>query len=247
MQSALKSLGVCLLAGVLLAPAVASAAVQITGTRVIYPAGEREVVVRLNNASDRPALVQAWLDSGDASVQPGVEQLPFVVLPPLVRVEARKGQALRIAKAGGQLPPDRESVFWLNVLDVPPKVANAAAQNVMQLAFRTRLKLFYRPDNLPGTPEAAAEALTWVVVPHGKGFALRVRNEAAYHVSFSQIALKVGTKTYRVDAGGMVDPRAMEDFPLKALTSRSGTGEVVANWLDDFGASREQHYALQSQ
>lgn len=245
MQGALKRLGRCLLAGALLVPILANAAVQITGTRVIYPAAEREVVVRLNNASDRPALVQSWLDSGDASVQPGVEQLPFVVLPPLARVEARKGQALRIAHVGGVLAQDRESVFWLNVLDVPPKADTSADQNVVQLAFRTRLKLFYRPDGLPGSPTASAEKLSWTVVPHGKSFALRVRNDSAYHVSFSEIGLKAGSKTYNVDAGGMVAPRSTEDFSLVGLSVRPSAGEVEAKWLDDFGASREQHYTLQ--
>ncbi|MFI8482758.1 fimbria/pilus periplasmic chaperone [Pseudomonas sp. NPDC078700] len=245
MQGVLKNLGRCLLVGVLLVPILANAAVQITGTRIIYPAAEREVVVRLTNASDRPALVQAWLDSGDASVQPGVEQLPFVVLPPLVRVEARKGQALRIAHVGGELAQDRESVFWLNVLDVPPKADTSAGQNVVQLAFRTRLKLFYRPEGLPGNPTASVEDLHWSVVPNGKGFALRVRNDSAYHVSFNEIGLKAGSKTYNVDAGGMVAPRSSEDFLLVGLNAPPSAGEVEAKWLDDFGASREQRYTLQ--
>ncbi len=45
---------------------------------------------------------------------------------------------------------DRESVFWFNVLEVPPKpdAAKATNQSLLQLAFRTRIKLFYRPKGI---------------------------------------------------------------------------------------------------
>ncbi len=54
--------------------------------------------------------------------------------------------------ASSVLPKDRESVFWFNVLEVPPKpdAATVANQSLLQLAFRTRIKLFYRPEALKG-------------------------------------------------------------------------------------------------
>ncbi|VTR34364.1 putative chaperone protein EcpD [Serratia fonticola] len=38
-----------------------------------------------------------------------------------------KGQALRIARTGGGLPSNRESLFWLNVLEIPPKASQKIA------------------------------------------------------------------------------------------------------------------------
>ena len=43
---------------------VAHAGVQITGTRVIYPADQREVSVNVVNNDKSPRLLQAWVDSG---------------------------------------------------------------------------------------------------------------------------------------------------------------------------------------
>lgn len=48
-----------LLALPLIAP-VAQANVVIAGTRVIYPADQREVTLRLDNRGELPALVQVW-------------------------------------------------------------------------------------------------------------------------------------------------------------------------------------------
>lgn len=43
----------------------ANANVIITSTRVIYPAGQKNVIVKLENNDDSAALVQAWIDNGN--------------------------------------------------------------------------------------------------------------------------------------------------------------------------------------
>jgi chaperone protein EcpD len=220
------------------------ASVQVMGTRFVYPEGGREVIVELNNESVKPSLVQTWIDAGDATAMPGADKVPFTVIPPLTRIEANKGQSLRILHTEGALPKDRESVFWLNVLDIPPKADDVKDKNVMQLAFRTRLKLFYRPANLEGSPKEAAEKLQWSVVKIDKGYAARARNTSGYHVSLSRVELKSAGKVYEDATGGMVAPGATHDFPLKGLSAAPGKAEIKGEWLDDFGAARTQQYPL---
>ncbi|WP_324050354.1 fimbria/pilus periplasmic chaperone [Aeromonas caviae] len=135
---------------VLLLPLQTWGHVQISGTRVIYPANAREVTLELTNKGSSPSLVQVWIDAGDRRIRPGAEALPFLVTPPITRIEAQRGQSLRLAYVGQGLPQDRESVFWLNVLEVPPSVKSTqAGQNLVQLAFRSRIKMFYRPSGHP--------------------------------------------------------------------------------------------------
>lgn len=232
------------LLGLVAVSAQSLASVQIMGTRFVYPANEREIVVSLSNDSGSPALLQSWLDSGNPKAKPGSENLPFAVIPPLIRVEAHKGQALRIMQISNQLPTDHESVFWLNVLDIPPKSAKVAGQNSMQLAFRSRVKLFYRPDGLKGKPQDAAKTLTWSLARAGAGYVLRAHNSSAYHVSFSEVSLTGGAQTYSCKEGGMVAPGGSADFPLKGLNAPVGSGKVQAIWIDDYGATRQQHYTF---
>nr|WP_300310319.1 fimbria/pilus periplasmic chaperone [Halomonas sp.] len=238
-------LSTALLCAVLLLPAMAQAAIQVQGTRFVYPAGEREITVNLNNTGNQPSLVQVWLDSGNPDSQPGAENLPFALLPPVTRVEARQGQALRIAYVGSGLPQDRESVFWLNVLDIPPEASSQKGQNILQFAFRSRFKLFFRPDGLQGQPEDAAKAVSWSLVPMSGGYALKATNRSAYHVSFSQVALNTGGQRYVADASdGMVAPGASQEFLLKGMTTPAARGSVEAQWINDFGASQSQDYSL---
>src|SRR3546814_9447820 len=64
MKSLLCALGAALMA-LSAATGVANASVVIAGTRVVFPAANGEVTVRLNNNGEQPALVEAWIDNGD--------------------------------------------------------------------------------------------------------------------------------------------------------------------------------------
>jgi len=218
----------------------AHANVIISGTRVVFPAKDGEVTVRLTNNNSRPALVEAWIDAGDEHSTPDKVNTPFVVTPPLFRMEANKEQNLRIIATAATLPSDRESLFWLNVLEIPPKPTSPemAGKNLLQFAFRSRLKLFYRPDNLPGDPLKAPEALTWKIVPDGQGYAFEVHNPSPYHVTIVRATLGDGGKTFAAEKPGMVDPMGDLKLPITGLTHMPvAHGKVSFETINDFGAT----------
>src|ERR1700748_3521526 len=74
----------------------ATAGVVVDGTRVVYPAAKREVTLNIRNPGDTPSLVQAWLDAGDPHAKPGDSKVPFVLTPPLFRLDPTKVQSLRL-------------------------------------------------------------------------------------------------------------------------------------------------------
>lgn len=218
---------------------VANASVVIGGTRVVFPAQDGEVTLRLSNRSDRPALVEAWIDRGNPQSTPDKSDVPFLITPPLFRMEAHRDQSLRIIATQPQLPLDRESLFWLNVLEVPPKPsgAEAAGKNLLQFAIRSRLKLFYRPAQLTGDPVKAAGQVTWNVVPASPGFALEVHNPSPFHITISALSLDVGGRQYTADTG-MVDPFGTLKLAVKALTQAPPSGTSLSySVINDYGAA----------
>lgn len=64
--------------------------VVINTTRVIYKEAAKEVNVRLTNEGPRPLLVQSWLDDGRATESPENIDLPFMLTPPVSRIDAKK-------------------------------------------------------------------------------------------------------------------------------------------------------------
>lgn len=209
----------------------AAATVVMNGTRFIYRAGEKEIVVKVSNVGKLPALTQAWLDDGDANAKPETVDVPFNVTPPIARVEVGKSQTLRVAYTEGELPRDRESQFWLNILEVPPK-AEATDGDVgqMQLAFRYRLKLFYRPKGLLGSPDTAAESLAW---SQGDG-RIFVSNPSAFHVTVNEAKLNVAGKDVDVEPFA-VEPHGIHAIPNTADIAPGSSVDVEFQTINDYG------------
>lgn len=220
-----------------LAP-VAEASVVINGTRAVYPAKQREISVRLDNKRTIPVLVRTWLDNGDAQASPESSEVPFSMTPPIFRMNADASQTLRIMHTGETMPADRESVYWLNVLEVPPKADGSS--NTLQFAFRNRIKLFYRPTNLAGQPIDAPAQVRWslIAMPDGSGMALKGDNPTPYHVNLGTLELKAGTQSWGTrETGGMVKPMSSELFPLEDLGQRPGVPmQVEFKFITDHGA-----------
>ncbi|MHC8308714.1 fimbrial biogenesis chaperone [Pseudomonas sp. GT1P32] len=217
--------------------AQASAGVVITGTRLIYPANEREITVKLDNNGTTPSLVQAWVDSGDVASSPTQSTAPFVLSPPVFRLDPSKGQSMRLMFRGAVLPPERESVFWLNVLEIPPKGQVSADTNILQMAFRSRIKIFYRPENLAGTPIQAIEQVQWKLVPApGAGtFALQARNPSAFHVSLVELVVVDGSRR-EPSEDGMIGPGETKLFAVPGLKAFPASAAIEFNAINDYGA-----------
>ncbi|VEB57292.1 periplasmic chaperone protein [Salmonella enterica subsp. enterica] len=105
----MKILSAVLLSAIILP---AHAGIVIYGTRVIYPAEKKEVVVQLVNQGEQASLVQSWIDDGNTSLPPEKIQVPFMLTPPVARVAAESGQQIKIKKMPNKLTgQQRKSVF----------------------------------------------------------------------------------------------------------------------------------------
>ena len=215
-------------AAALCAATTAVAGVQVGGTRLVYDGAKREASISVKNTEATPYVVQTWMDDGD---EKNGRNVPFSITPPIFRLDAGKESLLRIQYAGQGLPADRESVLWLNVQEIPPAPEK---ENVLQIAVRTRIKLFYRPKGLRGDPAQAAGQLRWQVRQEQGRAVLVVDNPSLYSVSLASVAL-AGTE---INAQ-MVMPMAHLSLPLPAESKvvAGGQYEVAYTYINDFGAT----------
>ena len=225
-----------LFSGLLLNATSAWAGIVINSTRVIYPEGKKEVTARLDNQNEYPSLVQSWIDSGDKNEEINKIKVPFILLPPVTRIEPHQGQTLRInfTGEGFNLPSDRESVYWLNVLDIPPK-ASGDTGNQLQMAIRTRIKLFFRQKALQSLSAAeAAEKLTWRVISDNKKLILEAENNSPFYVSVSSVYAGTGKSSVRAD-GKMIDPFGKATYTFAGKNSTINKFKYF--YINDYGAS----------
>ncbi|ATL98235.1 fimbrial protein [Aeromonas sp. CA23] len=120
------------------------AAVALDRTRVIYAGDNKSQSLNIrNNNKTLPYLAQAWLEDAQGNKVSG----PFVVLPPVQRLEPGAESMLKVQATGAVrlLPQDKESLFYFNLREIPPR---SDKPNSLQLALQTRIKFFYRPQHL---------------------------------------------------------------------------------------------------
>jgi chaperone protein EcpD len=219
-----------LLLGITLAISV-QAGVVLNTTRVIYPAKDKEVSLGIHNSGSGEILAQSWLETDIENADAG--SLPFVITPALARMSGNAKQLVRIIYAGSGLPQHRESVFWLNVQEIP----QTADENVLQIAVRQRIKVFFRPTGLQGDPLEAADKLEWRLID---GAILEVSNPGPYHVSMIQIGLQRGAERLLLEDSRMLAPLQRVRFPLEQSTKGAPASLSFIN-INDFGAQVPYH------
>lgn len=180
------------------------AAISLNRTRIIITENEREATPRIVNEGTRPVLLETWVDTGDSDAAPDSIDAPFIIEPPIFRLDSMRSKRIRVLFTGetSKKPPrDRESVYWINVLEVPPNPDSEAAENQVSLAFRTRLKLFYRPHGLSGDPSRSYEELQFECSPGGPNNMIRVINPTPFHQTLLSVSFgKSKEKSYKIEA-----------------------------------------------
>lgn len=222
----MKLVNTLIAATFVLSMTTAHAGVIVGGTRVIYNAEKKETFISVRNPDNYSYLIQSWIDSG----QNNNNKSPFIVTPPLFRLGGAEENKLRIIRAGGDLPDDRESLFWMNIKTIP---ATEKQENVntLQIAVKTRIKLIYRPKTLTEIPDKLADKLSWT----RSGQRLTVSNPTPYYMNFSEV--KVGSNT--VKDATYVAPMSSATFTIPASTS----GDISWKIISDYGSAGDVHRA----
>lgn len=189
----------CIALGLIFAASSFASDVTVTGkqygvilgtSRIIYPLDSVGTTIMVNNPQDYPVLIQSRVFDKDKS-----SEAPFVVTPPLFRLDAKQRSALRVVQAGGNFPHDKESLQWLCVKGIPPKDGdiwagdnnkNNSTSGVgvsLQIAIDNCIKMMVRPNELKGSPSQVAGELGWKV----NGQKLIADNPTPFYMNLGKI------------------------------------------------------------
>ncbi len=206
--------------------------VSIDTTRIIYLADSHAATASVRNSSKEAVYLMQMTVS--TAPQEG-KAAPFLVTPPLFRLEPGNQNQVRIIKTGQELPADRESLFWFTAQAIPlsPEIDNPSRQQVtggVQIAIANTIKLMYRPHGLPVSPEQGFGSLRFKPTAAG----ITVTNPSPYHITFT--SLKVGGQELmtKQQKENMVSPFSALSFPLKGVHYPAKVSWTVIN---DLGGS----------
>lgn len=203
------------------------AAIALDRTRVVFNSTQKSVSLRISNENKKlPYLAQGWLEDAEGRKITG----PLVVLPPVQRVEPGASSQLKIQglPSVASLPQDRESLFFFNLREIPPK---SSKPNTLQIALQTRIKLFYRPTAIIADKNAAPwqEQLTL----NREGSKYRINNPTNYYVTLVEGRKSIKGKPVESFKPLMLPPKSNQ--LLTSSIAELGTSPVI-NYVNDYGA-----------
>lgn len=206
--------------------------VNLSATRVVFDKGAASASITLVNSADYPVMVQAWIDNGDPQGTPQNASSPFVVLPPIFRLAPLEQRSIRLLTSGKGLPADRESLFWLNVYEIPPNQPAVQSEKIL-LAFRTQLKVLWRPANVGKLSENVGKQLHF----SRSGDGITVSNSTPWNISLAEVKM----------AGHTISGVTLSPFSKEQLFTFNKvdlcSGEVNVAIINDEG--NQWGYALQ--
>ncbi|HEY3591017.1 MAG TPA: fimbria/pilus periplasmic chaperone [Buttiauxella sp.] len=218
------------LAGCLLAQGT-QAALSLDRSRIVFNEGEKSVSLSVRNLNDStPFLVQSWLEDAKEEKING----PLMALPPLQRIDADSKSVVRLQALTDitTLPKDRESLFYFNLREIPPK---SEKSNTLTLALQTRIKVFYRPAALKVDPVKSWVPGMGELTLEKKGDSVEAVNPGAYHVTFVG-ALKEKALVKNFDAV-MVPPKGRSTLSVKS--NQLGNNPALV-FINDYGGQLQQ-------
>jgi len=204
----------------------ATAGVIIGGTRVVYDGARKEASISVKNPEKiAPYLIQSWVENIKGA---NTSKPPFIVTPPLFRLDAGKENILRIVRTGGNLPTDRESLYWLSIKSIP--ASKKSDDNQLLISVKAQLKLIYRPEGLKGNANEAWKTLSFSRL----GNTLQVTNPTPFYVSFQTI--KVGSQEVDIKDSATLAPMGSLNWVIPA----GATGKVSWSAINDYGGITEE-------
>lgn len=210
----------------------ASSSAVIDRTRVIYDEKKTDVTIMITNMGKSPILLQSWLDTGNESGEDTLEKkIPFVITPPITKIKAEKSQSLRMIYNGMLLPKNKESIFWLNILEIPSSNLTLT-NNKLDIAFKSRIKVFYRPENLGMTYISAAEKMKFSIIDDK----LKIHNETPYYITLASVMISSGSYEEKFPSD-MISPFSTSVHNVKVKKIMKGSS-VNYSVIDDWGAVR---------
>ncbi|MDX6840844.1 molecular chaperone [Hafnia paralvei] len=201
-------------------------------TRLIFNSAHKSESITLRNASDHVWLIRSWVASySDGNTKSDA----FIITPPIFRLDAQSDLQLRVNGVGNQaLPTDRESVYRINVLAIPPKsgaVSSETDANTgnIQFSINTQIKLFYRPVALDNNNKILSAQKNLVFSQTTEG--VTVRNNSPYYVTLYGVTV-AGIKIPFDNIDSMVHPFGQLSLKTKKTSRGKNVSYTVVN---DFG------------
>ncbi|CAG9435396.1 molecular chaperone [Providencia alcalifaciens] len=154
-------------------------------TRIIFNGDEKRVSFPASNDTEQDYVFHGQV----LTKQLDQFSRSFIVSPEVVHLKAGESKQIQIVLLGGDMPQDRESLFYLQGHFLPSDMNSADSTVGMRMSYVLQMKLFYRPEKLKASFDAVDKVADQLSFEF-KNKILTVTNRSPYYLTLNSLFCK---------------------------------------------------------
>lgn len=126
-------------------PTYSYASIEINKDKFIFIESKNQEIIEIKNNSTNDYFIQSWISHYDESNE---TELPFMITPPLFKIEKDENYSLKIFKTDEIEKKDRETLYRINIKRIPLLSNSDENKNLLHISMNSVYNLIYRPVSI---------------------------------------------------------------------------------------------------
>ena len=175
-------------------PTYGYASIEINKDKFIFIESKGQEIIEIKNNTTNDYFIQSWISHYDENND---TELPFIITPPLFKIEKNENYSLKIFKTDEIEKKDQETLYKINIKRIPLLSNSDENRNLLHISMNSVYNLIYRPISIE---KGAKDAYKRIEFLKNKNNEFIINNPTPYfitllNVSYNGVLLMNKSKT----------------------------------------------------
>ncbi|MCK9782151.1 fimbrial biogenesis chaperone [Proteus columbae] len=158
--------------------------IEINKDKFIFIESKNQEVIEIKNSINSDYFIQSWISHYDENND---SELPFMITPPLFKIEKDEDYSLKIFKIDEIEKKDRETLYKINIKRIPVLSDSDDNKNLLHISMNSVYNLIYRPISIE---KNAVDAYKKIEFLKNKNNEFIINNPTPYFITLLNVHLE---------------------------------------------------------
>ncbi|WP_109419846.1 molecular chaperone [Proteus terrae] len=163
-------------------PTYSQSSIEINKDKFIFIESINQEIIEISNKTDNDYFIQSWITHYDKENN---NEIPFMVTPPLFKIEKDENFSLKIFKIDKIKEEDREALYRINIKRIPILLNSDSNKNMLHVSVNSVYNLIYRPISIEKDAKNAYKKIEFF---KNKNNEFIINNPTPYFITLSSIS-----------------------------------------------------------
>ncbi|MBG2875711.1 molecular chaperone [Proteus alimentorum] len=163
-------------------PIYGYSSIEINKDKFIFIENKNQEIIEIKNNTNNDYFIQSWISHYDENNH---TELPFMITPPLFKLEKNEHYSLKIFKIDEIEKKDRETLYRVNIKRIPLLSDSDEDKNLLHISMNSVYNLIYRPISIE---KNAVDAYKKIEFLKNKKHELIINNPTPYFITLINVS-----------------------------------------------------------